>query len=127
MSGYSTGLKFTVGIIVIIYMAAGILCLAQLHYQGGFQLLWVFLGGFWLFLGVRLWHMGHIARGITLLHLWLVVLSATLVVVLPQYVPYLPMGIVSPDVTEHPAVLIIAVVLAVIAIAVLARHKNRFR
>ena len=127
MHKYSAGFTITVSIIVIIYVLAGAVSLAQMHYQERFPLLWVFLGGFWLFLGVGLWRMGHVARGITLLHLWCIVLSAIFLAVQPRYIPNLPMGIVLPDMTKHPAFLIIPVVLAVIAMGVLAKHKEEFQ
>ncbi len=127
MHKYSAGFTITVSIIVIIYVLAGAVSLAQMHYQERFHLLWVFLGGFWLFLGVGLWRMGHVARGITLLHLWVVVLGAIFLVVQPRYFPNLAMGIVLPDMTKHPAFLIIPVVLAVIAMGVLAKHKEEFQ
>ncbi len=126
MSKYNAGFKVTVSIIVIIYVLAGAVSLAQIQYQERFYLLWAFLGGFWLYLGVGLWRLGRVARGITLLHLWLVVLGAIFLAVQPRYIPNLPMGIVLPDVTTRPAFLILAVVLAVIAMGMLAKHKEEF-
>ena len=127
MHKYSAGFTITVSIIVIIYVLAGAVSLAQIQYQERFYLLWALLGGFWLFLGVGLWRLGHVARGITLLHLWCIVLSAIFLAVQPRYIPNLPMGIVLADMTKHPAFLIIPVVLAVIAMGVLAKHKEEFQ
>lgn len=111
----------------LIYLLAGTFSTVQMHRHEVFPNFWTLSAAFWLFLAVGLWRFSRIARTITVTMLWCAVLILPFAILEPANLAMISLSLADPDIYDVRAIAIPTLMLSVLGMMVLNKHKDEFR